>query len=35
MNLKAHKYIRLRRTWIDVTSVASRRDGAMMYRPGR
>lgn len=30
-----HRYIRLRRTWIDVTSVASRRDGVMLYRPGR
>lgn len=35
MNIKSHRYIRLRRTWIDVTSVASRRDGVMLYRPGR
>lgn len=31
----SHRYVRLRRTWIDVTSVASRREGAMLYRPGR
>lgn len=35
MSIKDHKYIRLRRTWIDVTSFASRRDGIMLYRPGR
>ena len=34
-DVESHRYIRLRRTWIDVTSSASRRDGAMLYRPGR
>ena len=35
MSIANHKYIRLRRTWIDVTSFASRRDGVLLYRPGR
>lgn len=35
MSVKGHRYVRLRRTWIDVTSIASRRDGARLYRPGR
>ena len=35
MSIRDHKYIRLRRTWIDVTSFDSRRDGVMLYRPGR
>lgn len=35
MSVKGHRYVRLRRTWIDVTSIASRRDGVRLYRPGR
>lgn len=30
-----HKYLRMRRTWIDTTSDVSRREGVLMYRPGR
>jgi len=35
MSIRYHRYIRIRRTWIDVSSIASRRDGVMLYRPGR
>lgn len=35
MSIQDHRYIRIRRTWIDVTSAASRREGALLYRPGR
>lgn len=30
-----HKFVRLRRTLIDCSTMESRRDGVMMYRPGR
>ena len=35
MNLQDHKYLRLRRTLIDCSSAESRREGVMLYKPGR
>ena len=35
MSVADHRYVRVRRTWIDITSSASRRDGILLYRPGR
>lgn len=33
--VSSHKYLRLRRTWIDCSSCESRREGVLLYRPGR
>jgi len=33
--LSDHQYFRIRRTWIDVSCRASRREGVLFYRPGR
>ena len=35
MQLLVHKYFRLRRTLIDCSSAESRREGVLLYRPGR
>ncbi len=33
--LMNHRYLRLRRTWVDCSSSESRRSGVLLYRPGR
>lgn len=35
MSVLNHQFVRIRRTWVDVTSSASRRDGILLYQPGR
>ena len=35
MGVSEHRFLKVRRTLVDVSSAAARRDGILMYRPGR